>query len=495
MSSAFSASGDDVIARELHCQQSSTIVNNSVSFQNGKRVEETLEEAYEIQRCVSWIKEVNVSTVALQFPDELLVDAPDVALAIEQKSGIEVYILGDTSYGSCCVDEITAEHVGADSLIHFGHACLSQNKRLPTLYVFENLNVEQESFVKVFHESFPSDDERLLLVSDLKYDRSTSKLLSRLHGKNVIHLKPDISFGEGAKGNLVVAGRNCNLPADSTVDEWKVLYIGEEGATLTNLMLILNRCTFYTYNPKSHILRKETLNVNQQLRKRYYLIEKAKDAQLIGILVATLGVANYLEIIERIKALITNAGKKYYTFVVGKLNPSKLANFPEIDCYTIVACAENSLINSKDFYRPVITPFELEVALNNARSWTGDYVTDFRQLLPGAADYIDLEMNPDGIEPDVSLVSGRIRSLQLETVEPSSTSSGSQLSSTNAGVLSTLPSASDYLNQRQWQGLTPRVGETPVTIASAGRSGLAAGYINEGDEGDVELRGKPDGHE
>lgn len=91
------------------------------------------------------------------------------------------------------------------------------------------------------------------------------------------------------------------------------------------------------------------------------------------------------------------AGKKYYTFVVGKLNPSKLANFPEIDCYTIVACSENSLIDCKDFYRPVITPFELEVALNSARSWTGDYITDFQQLLPGTT--ID-ESNRKAVESD-----------------------------------------------------------------------------------------------
>ena len=76
--------------------------------------------------------------------------------------------------------------------------------------------------------------------------------------------------------------------------------------------------------------------------------------------------------------------QRFYTFVVGKLNPNKLANFPEIDCYVIIACPEMSLLeNARDFYRPVITPFELEVALNSARSWTGNYITDFRNLLPG----------------------------------------------------------------------------------------------------------------
>ena len=185
------------------------------------------------------------------------------------------------------------------------------------------------------------------------------------------------------QGGQVICGRRCILPTDTSLDQWLVLYIGEEGLTLTNLMLTLNRCSFYTYNPRNCSLRLETLDVNRQLMKRYYKIEKAKDATMIGILVATLGVADYMQIIDRIKSLISSSGKKYYTFAVGKLNPAKLANFPEIDVYTLIACPENSLLDCKDFYRPVITPFELEIALNSARQWTGDYTTDFRQLLPG----------------------------------------------------------------------------------------------------------------
>lgn len=30
-----------------------------------------------------------------------------------------------TELYSCCVDEVAAQHVQADSVIHYGHACLS----------------------------------------------------------------------------------------------------------------------------------------------------------------------------------------------------------------------------------------------------------------------------------------------------------------------------------------------------------------------------------
>ncbi len=48
----------------------------------------------------------------------------------------ELYILADTSYGGCCVDEVAAKHVDADLMVHYGHACLSATARLPVIYVF-----------------------------------------------------------------------------------------------------------------------------------------------------------------------------------------------------------------------------------------------------------------------------------------------------------------------------------------------------------------------
>ena len=47
---------------------------------------------------------------------------------------------------------------------------------------------------------------------------------------------------------------------------------------------------------------------------------------------------------------------------MGKLNVPKMANFLEIDIYVLVACPENSLVDSHEFYKPVVTPFEMELA-------------------------------------------------------------------------------------------------------------------------------------
>lgn len=54
-----------------------------------------------------------------------------------------------------------------------------------------------------------------------------------------------------------------------------------------------------------------------------------------------------MNIIDHLKNVIRASGRKSYTFVMGKLNVAKMANFAEVDCYVLVACPENSLIDSK----------------------------------------------------------------------------------------------------------------------------------------------------
>ena len=107
--------------------------------------------------------------------------------------------------------------------------------------------------------------------------------------------------------------------------------------------------------------------------------------------------------------MVKSADKRAYTFLVGKPNVAKLANFPEIDVFVLVACTELTFIDSKEFLQPVITPWELEIACNRELEWTGEYITDFKALLPGGTHY-QPPSEGDGEDEergDMSLVSGR----------------------------------------------------------------------------------------
>ncbi|CAG8603074.1 10714_t:CDS:10 [Paraglomus occultum] len=477
--------------------------------------EHELENIYELNRVVTTILDFGYEKIALQFPDELLADSTQVATTLKKRTGRDIYILADTSYGSCCVDEIAAQHVNADFIVHYGRSCLSRTTRLPVLYVFGKKTVDIGHCHEAFNQLFGANKEQPILVMyDVMHAHCIEDFVQKVQKSNYTHIirsfvrtEANLKPLEETDEETFTSGRRYALPDGINIEDCSVFYIGDESLTLTNLIMTLNKCKFYTYNPKTRAGRQETFQVNKALMKRFYLIQKAKDANVIGIVVGTLGIASYMTILSRLKNLIRKTGRKSYTFAMGKLNIAKMANFMEIDCYVLVTCPENSLIDSKEFYHPIVTPFELEIALDRSKEWTGEYITDFQQLLSVPHSETNDELQEellDDDEPHYSLVTGELRqgrrydtqnhecaysakniafwytTLLMNKITVSSESTTMVLRNEDTSVSTVLTSAAgEFFASRTFRGLEQRIGQTEVSYAEEGRLGTARRYDGE----------------
>lgn len=65
-----------------------------------------------------------IKRVSLQFPEGLLMYSCVISDIIQRFTGARVNILGDVTYGACCIDDFTASKLGVDLLVHYGHSCL-----------------------------------------------------------------------------------------------------------------------------------------------------------------------------------------------------------------------------------------------------------------------------------------------------------------------------------------------------------------------------------
>jgi diphthamide biosynthesis protein 2 len=65
------------------------------------------------------------------------------------------------------------------------------------------------------------------------------------------------------------------------------------------------------------------------------------------------------------------------------VNAAKVANFSEVEGWVVIGCWESSLIESAEFWKPIITPFELGLCLqrDEERVWTGEWEGDFESVL------------------------------------------------------------------------------------------------------------------
>ncbi|KAJ6817555.1 diphthamide biosynthesis protein 2 isoform X1 [Iris pallida] len=390
------------------------------------------ESKYEIARTADFIRSRSFTRVALQFPDELLEDSTRVAKALraELGRGARLFVMADTAFGSCCVDEVGASHVDADCVVHYGHSCMSPTSKLPALLVFGKASVDVNACAESLVNCLTTSKKPILVLFGLEYAHTLQSIKSVVaESLHLDYSKTTISYAEvtcsiinpledvnteskqlqslsGFSSNEVssngetktvhksdqccglklgtrhgIGGLTWSMPAGHKMEDYLLFWIGSDDQAFANLVLTFNTYEIVRYDAKEAKLLKDFSHQKRILKRRYYLVEKAKDANIVGILLGTLGVAGYLHIINQMKALIEGAGKKTYILVMGRPNAAKLANFPECDIFVYVSCAQTALLDSKEFLAPVITPFEAMLAFTRGRQWTGEYVMSFSDLL------------------------------------------------------------------------------------------------------------------
>lgn len=206
-------------------------------------------------------------------------------------------------------------------------------------------------------------------------------------------------------------------------------------------------------------------------------------------MVGTLSTDGHRVALQRLRHIARAAGKRTYTFLVGRPTVTKLGNFPEVDVFVMVADQGGQILDCKEFLAPIVTPYEAQLA------WTDDAGDVLRGLPLGFDHLVDRagdDVDDDGstnwettsnnaVHSLVARGDGGLvaRALCVRNGDCSyiTTRTG------GAGALVEANSATEYfLHQRTFKGLeTPASGAARKEGAAAvpGRTGRAAGYTHE----------------
>ncbi|KAJ6539108.1 putative diphthamide synthesis protein-domain-containing protein [Mycena capillaripes] len=131
----------------------------------------------EIHKTIFHVRKNNATMVALQMPEGLQMFACTIADIIEKFTPALTVIMGDVTYGACCVDDYTAVALGCDMLIHYGHSCLvpMDQTTIKTLYIFVEIAIDSLHLAQSVRLNFP-DDRRLFHEALLDSEESDSKI-------------------------------------------------------------------------------------------------------------------------------------------------------------------------------------------------------------------------------------------------------------------------------------------------------------------------------
>ena len=112
---------------------------------------------FEIPKSVAQILRNQATRVALQMPEGLAMYGCAIVDILERFTHAECVIMGDVTYGACCIDDYTARALGCDMMVHYGHSCLVpvDTTTIKTLYVFVEIGVDRQHLAGTVRLNFP----------------------------------------------------------------------------------------------------------------------------------------------------------------------------------------------------------------------------------------------------------------------------------------------------------------------------------------------------
>lgn len=483
-----------------------------------------------VDEIVEFLKQNNqYRNITLQFPDSLVQDASIVVQLLQEKLGAsesrsegpkrKFWALADTAYSACCVDEVASEHAKGDLVIHFGDACLKAVQSLPVVYSFGRPYLSLTEVTEKYTGIYKDKSRKICLLADAPYTYALASLCEDLQSKgyeNLVYGVVDEALAGsssvilnkqnlgtlpakriGVLGNRVLMTSNTESEAleEGVLKEEYALFHITIPQDPHLLFLVTNFESVTLYDPTCNTV---TEGPYPSLMKRYKNMHVARTAGCIGILVNTLSLRNTKEMINTLIKLIKDNGKKHYLFVVGKPNVAKLANFEPVDIWCILGCGQSGIILDQynEFYKPIITPYELTMALKEEVTWTGQWIVDFDKVLDEIAENVSepTEERTDSGEPEFDAVRGRyvstsrpLRQIQrLEIEGPDETTSSSLIKKVNGGVImkGTVSTAAALMQNRQWTGLGSDFAaqegyEEDGATVQEGISGVASSYTHD----------------
>jgi|TARA_B100001175_G_C19479476_1_gene626269 2-(3-amino-3-carboxypropyl)histidine synthase len=343
--------------------------------------------SFEIHKTIWRLRTGNVSRLALQFPEGLLLYATTLAdiFKVFVPSIKDVVILGDVTYGACCVDDYAATALGCDFLVHYGHSCLVpvSMTTCKTLYVFVDILFDEEHLVQSIRKNFPNRTDKIALAGTIQFASAIGKVRETLRPFyecfDVGRTKP-LSPGEvlgctaPSLGDGEVMGARSG---DSMGEEGKkahdaIVFVADGRFHLEAMMIANPNVPAYRYDPYERVLTREYYDHVGMQNVRKSMILRAKKAKKFGLILGTLGRQGNPAVLARLERLFESRNKETVVFLISEISPERIASLSEnggIDAFVQVACPRLSIDWGEAFIVPVLTPYEAYICLEGAEAW------------------------------------------------------------------------------------------------------------------------------
>jgi len=302
------------------------------------------------EKIFSTISERNPRSVALDGPDGILKKIQNCAEKVRDEFNIPVYIIGDTSWGSCDLNIHAAEMLGVDILFNIGHTISMESFGNKVIMVDAFDDIDFSKIAKKCAVELKKKNFKIISLATIsQYIRSMQnvKEVFESHGYEVV-----IGRGKGHLNDGQVFG--CEFyPVYDTKDHVDAyLFLGQSIFHSASIAIVTQKPTFMLdpyFNEYSEIS-----DIARKLEKKAILaVYKAQDAETIGIIIGLKeGQFAKIKALE-LKRMLEEAGKKILLIAMTEITDERLLSFEGIDAFIQVACPRIGTDNH--FHKPVLS--------------------------------------------------------------------------------------------------------------------------------------------
>ena len=359
---------------------------------------------FQLDELVERIKENDHRLIALQVPEGLKMQALEMMDKIEGDSAAKVILAADPCYGACDLVHDKMRMMGVELVAHMGHSQMNIDSGMPTHFIPVTYDGDPEidPVLPILARHKAIADARVVEAEspiDLTNEEARERFLDAvgrvapLTGTKLglvgsiqhLHLLEDYKLRLESAGFAVtipVGGARltfpgqvlgCNYSGDNpSIGHY--LFLGSGDFHPIGLVMHTGKplALLDPYNGEAGEMSFE--RIERILRQRMGLIFSVDDAKIFGILIGEKPGQMRRNLAIRCKRLLEKHGKKGYLLALDHVGP-ELIDFYPVDAFVNTACPRIAIDDAVKYAKPLITPFELEVALGE-KQWETGYQFD-----------------------------------------------------------------------------------------------------------------------
>lgn len=330
---------------------------------------------FEIHKTVWNIRKHNAKRVALQMPEGLLIYSLIISDILEQFCNVETIVMGDVTYGACCIDDFTAKSLDCDFIVHYAHSCLVpvDIMSIKVLYIFVTITLEETHVINTLKLNFPANSN-MAIFGTIQFNPSIHSIKRKLETdvEHPIYLNPP-QLKPLSKAEIL----GCSAPRLDSSHILAMIYLGDGRFHLESAMIQNPEIPAYRYDPYSRKFTREYYDHDQMHKVRRDAINIAKNAKTIGLILGALGRQGNPITVGNLQGNLVSKGFKVVKIILSEILPQKLSMFQDIDAFVQVACPRLSIDWGYAYNKPLLTPYEANVMLKEDVEFKTYYPMDY----------------------------------------------------------------------------------------------------------------------